>query len=153
VPFRVVEQVADHASQPLRVAAYPSAADLGHVDPYVATEPQVARLAQDQLVEVHNGLAGVGDALVQLGEQQQIVDQPLQPLLLGEPAPGQPGPVDAGGGEPDFELGADRGERAAQFVGCVGHERALAAGRHREPVQHLVHRAGEPVDLVAGRRF
>ena len=62
------------------------------------------------------------------------------------------GPV--GVGEVDLELGAHAGERAAQLVGRVGDEPPLASAGLLDPLEHVVHRAGQAGDLVvaAGHR-
>ena len=52
----------------------------------------------------------------------------------------------------DVDLDAQRGQRAAQLVGDVGHEAALAVPGGREPVEHRVERDGQGVDLVARLR-
>ena len=52
------------------------------------------------------------------------------------------------GGE-HLELAADHGQRRAQLVRCVGHERALAGERFGEPVEHVVEGVGEHSHLVA----
>ena len=54
--------------------------------------------------------------------------------------------------EVHLELGADPGQRAAQLVARVGDEARLAFGGVLEPAEHRVHGAGEPADLVLGRR-
>ena len=56
----------------------------------------------------------------------------------------------AGRRQVDLELGADAGQRAAQLVRRVGDESLLAGDRVVDAVEHLVHRAGQAVDLVAG---
>ncbi len=57
------------------------------------------------------------------------------------------------GCEVDFEFGADSGEWAAKFVGCVGDEALLSADGTLEPVEGFVHGAGEAVDFVTGGWF
>ncbi len=52
-----------------------------------------------------------------------------------------------------FELGAQRGDRAAQFVGGVGDEAPLAFDGGLQGRERLVGGAGEAGDLVVGGRF
>ena len=51
-----------------------------------------------------------------------------------------------------LQLDAHRGQRAAELVGCVGGELALALGGRSEPVEQLVHRRAEADHLVRARR-
>ena len=100
-------------------------------------------------------------APVQLGQQQEVLDQaahpgrllldPLErlvpPRLVGEPAPAQ-----------QLGVAPDRGERRPQLVRGVGHElaqpllggRLLGEGR-LDLAQHLVQGRPQPADLGARR--
>ena len=90
-------------------------------------------------------------ALVQAGEDEQIVDQALH---AGQLAPGEL--LDVAhplGGEvrfarQDLELTAYRGQRGAQLVRGVGDELALAREGVLEPIQHVVEGLREHPDLV-----
>ena len=80
---------------------------------------------------------------------QQVVDQALRgrrsrrARCAGWPRR-RPGP----GASVDLELGPHAGEWGAQLVGGVGDEALLAPAGLLEAVEHLVHRAGQPGDLV-----
>ena len=52
-----------------------------------------------------------------------------------------------------LQLGADPRERAAQLVGGIGDEAPLLRRRRGQPVEHRVHGACQPGDLVRSRRF
>jgi hypothetical protein len=54
--------------------------------------------------------------------------------------------------EGELQLGAQQREWAAQLVAGVGDEAALAIERLLEPVEHLVERDREVLQLVAGAR-
>ena len=54
-------------------------------------------------------------------------------------------------GQPDFELGANRRQRAAQLVRCSRGEQLLTVGRLFEPIQHAIQRQTELGDLVVAR--
>ena len=51
----------------------------------------------------------------------------------------------------DLELGAHAGERAPQLVGGIGDEALLLDARVLDPLEHVVHRPGQPGDLVVTR--
>ena len=115
---------------------------------------QPAGLAQHDVVQIDRGQCDVGGTGVAASELEQVVDQVLQADRLDEDvAVGRVRIGELGAGEIDLELAADPGQRAAQLVGCVGDETLLTANGVFEAVERLVHGAGEPVDLVAGRRF
>src|SRR6476469_1419784 len=79
------------------------------------------RLLEGQVVEVDR-LTRERHAFVGPGEHQQVLDKALNPLLFGQHHIGE-----LGGGHPvrmgECDLGvlADRGDRRAQLMGCVGH--------------------------------
>src|SRR2546430_13102271 len=95
VVLGVVQQVAYHPPELFGVTANPAAIDLSHIDAYRRPSEQVTRLGEDQLVEIDDGQRADRAAPVDPGEQQQVVDEPLQAGLFGEP-PG--GPVGQGDG-------------------------------------------------------
>ena len=57
-----------------------------------------------------------------------------------------------GVGEVDLELRSHAGQRAAQLVRRVGDELSLPPTRFVDSFEHVVHRAGEPHDLVVACR-
>ena len=64
------------------------------------------------------------------------------------------GVVHAGAGlVRSVELSAQRGEGAAQLVRGVGKELALPGACRLEPIEHGIHRAGQPGDLVVAGRL
>jgi hypothetical protein len=101
-----------------------------------------------QHVEVQRSPRPAG-CLVQPGQQQQVVDQPAEPLDVDQHVAGQLAGrrtrVDRRG---DLELGACAGQRRAQLVRGVRDERALPGAGRVQPGQHVVERLGEPADLV-----
>ena len=92
-----------------------------------------------------------------LCEQQQIVDEPCQPCDLGLHQP-----LDAlellADSEPSsrspplehVQLPAQDGQRRAQLVRGVGDELALGGERRRQPVEHVVERIRQHLQLAAG---
>ena len=86
---------------------------------------------------------------VAAGQQEQIVDELLEPdRLVQHAALGAEQVGRSRLGKVELELAADPGQRPPQLVGGVGDEPLLTSYRVLEPVQGLVHRPGEPVDLV-----
>jgi hypothetical protein len=80
---------------------------------------------------------------------EQVLDQALEgDGLIQDTAVGQGAVGGVGVGEIDLQLGADAGQRVAQLVGGVGDEALLAIVGIFDPVEHGVHGAGEPGDLV-----
>jgi len=148
----IVQQVLDGPVQRLAVAAHPGAAVQvqGHLGARLrqAAGDLAGHLAQLQLPRL-----GGRWALVQPRERQQVLDHAAEPQGVGEHALRQAPPVRplrmlAG----DLELGPHAGQRAAQLVGGVGDEAALAPPGLLEPVEHAVQGDAEPVDLVLGVR-
>ena len=91
-----------------------------------------------------------GRLLVGAGQQEQVVDQALQPVELVEqhdaPSPASRLLRPLG----DLELGAHHGDGRAQLVRRIGHQAPAARRRGLQPSQHPVHRAGQLGDLVGG---
>ena len=154
VTFGVVEQVLHGTAELVAVAGDLGGGDAAGVDDHPAALAQPACLAQHDVVEVDRSSCHLGGAGVAAGELEEVVDEVLQADRLVEHAALGRGRIgELGLGEVDLELGADPRQRAAQLVRRVGDETLLAADRVLEAVEGLVHRAGEPVDLVAGARF
>ena len=155
VTFGVVEQVLHGAAELVAVTD-----DLRSRDPplvstdHSAAVAQPARLAQHDVVEIDRCRRHVGGAGVAAGELEEVVDQVLRGRSprRGRCARSSRGSASSAAGEIDLELAADPRQRAAQLVRCVGDEALLTANGVFEAVEGLVHGAGEPVDLVAGRR-
>ncbi len=85
---------------------------------------------------------------------EEVLDHPLQPSDLLELAATSGRRVSARRiALVDFELGAHPRQRCPQLVGRVGDESLLASDRPFEAREHLVHRDGEPGDLVVAARF
>ena len=74
-------------------------------------------------------------------------------MLAEELGAGRRPPAVGGAGQGGLEPVAGGGQGGHQLLRRVGHEAALAHGRGLEPVEHGVHRLGQPVDLVAGARL
>ena len=89
--------------------------------------------------------------LVGVGEQEQILDQPLHAIDLGarDPlhAPDLVGVRILLHGQ-DLELAAEDRQRRPQLVRGVGQERVLPSERLLQRVEHLVERPGQDADLV-----
>ena len=93
-----------------------------------------------------DGLAFEGAALVETGEEQEVVDEHAHPRrLVLDPAHGEGQLVGVVGGAPPEQLGvaADGGERGAQLVGGVGDEPAQALLRARR-ARRRTPRCGPP---------
>ena len=111
-----------------------------------------ARDGFEQLAGVE--LGGPQRRLAGAVEHEQILGEPDQALhllrrradraleLLGRPRAAQR----------ELELRPQQGERRAQLVARVPDEAPLALEAGIEPLQHLVERLAEPVDLVARLR-
>ena len=75
------------------------------------------------------------------GQQQQVVDQGLHPLGLGQHGLiHQFRPEQLRMGQPDLQGRDDRAQRAAQFVGGVPDESALGGVTELDAGEHVVHR-------------
>src|SRR6185437_11322455 len=104
----------------------------------------------DQVVEVDGGPRG-GRPGLGPGQQQEVVDQPAEPLDVDEDVVPDRCPVPEA--LRDFQLYSNAGQRAAQLVGGIGDERPLPGARPRQPVDHVVQRSREPMDLVVRHRY
>ncbi len=115
--------------------------DQAHAVPQLAHERgQLDRLGAQEL------------ALLALGEQQQVFDEPRDPRDLGLHDTRDPAHLllarFALGGE-HLDLPADHGERGAQLVGRVRDERALPLESLGQAVEHVVEGVREDHHLVA----
>ena len=145
----VVEQVAHHAGQLVAVAPHPAGRHPRQVERHVA---HPGALRHDQLVDVDVG-ARTEAALLQSGHGEQVADQVIEAVVLGEHGPRHRRPVDVVGvAQGRLDLGADRRHRGAQLVAGVGDELALLDRRLLQPVEHVVHGDRQQCDLVLGRR-
>ena len=105
-----------------------------------------------------------GDTLIEPGQRQEVVDEPVHACRLGADAGDHPRQVGLVGGGATFEelcVGRHRGDGRAQLVRCVGHEatqvflRFLGAllGRHPgrerrlDALEHDVEGPGQATDL------
>jgi len=149
VAQRVVEQVLDGAGEPLGVAPHPHARR--GVDPQGhAGRCDAHRHVADDRAEVHH-LPARRRAAVEPGGGQEVLDHPAQAQGVVEHAlRGRPPARGVGVAQGHLELGPHASQRAAELVGGVGHEGALAAAGLLEPVEHAVERNPEPVDLIVG---
>ena len=77
------------------------------------------------------GAQGLGEVLVDFAD---VLDQPRRVSMAAAQA---------------VELLADAGQGRAQVVGDVGRDLADVAHEHDDPVEHVVHRQGQVVDVVA----
>ena len=154
----VREQVVDHLSQPVVVAEDGARRQVG-LERAVGLERLrgLDRLGDDVLER--DRLERERPALVEVGEEQQVVDEHAHPLgLAADPlhrALEVVGPAGGAAGE-ELGVGADGGERRAELVRGVGDEPAeLALGgleradRLLDVGEHAVQREAEPADLGA----
>ena len=144
----VADEIAQHLGQRLGVAAQRPAgqlAQLGSARRSVGGEALEEPRQRDRL----RPQAGV---LFEPGEQQHVVDQPLDPRRLGQRQPLDPAHL---GGvrlllpSKHFQLAADRRQRRAQLVRRVGDEASLAQKGLVEPAEALLEGGG---DEVAGEQ-
>ena len=120
----------------------------------VRRRPHPGHLLQDHVVEVDGRRRRRGATLVGAGQEQQVADQPLHPL--GCPpsrSPASRRPV----GRPGWARATSSWVRNAASGLCSSCEasatkRALALDGRLQPVEHGVHRAGQPADLVVAGR-
>ena len=151
VPRRVVEEVPHHLRELPAVAVDSSARHRACVE--LDRARAAADVGEHELVDVDGGVGRVRAALVEAGELEEVVDERAEALVLGEQPRRELRPVGVLRiAERNFEIGAHRRDRAPQLVGRVRHELALAGRRGLEPVEHLVHRLGQPADLVPPAR-
>ena len=94
----------------------------------------------------------VSAVLVQAREGQQLLGEGDEAVgLLGGRVDHAPELLAIGvAGRGELELALEDGQRRAQLVAGVRHEGALARACAGQPCQHLVERASQPADLVAG---
>ena len=76
------------------------------------------------------------------GEDEEVVDKPLHADDFVEQVPGPFVAI-------HFELHAQTGEGTAELMGGIGDEALLALVGILQAAKHLVHRLGQPGDLVA----
>lgn len=126
--------------------------DSRRVEPHTRPRPGPLHLVQHHLSQIHAAGADDQPALVGLGEQEQVADQALHALDLGELV-GDPAVAAMSVVAVHLQLRPERGQRAAQLMGGVGDEPPLALGGRLEPLEHLVHCPGQAPDLVVPGRF
>jgi hypothetical protein len=129
VPLRVVDQIRQDPGQlPSRTGDFDIGQQAGtHRHPAAAVSAAVHRTGQGhlltgQLPQVHPGLGGRALTGIQAGEQQQVRGKPLQPRHILDRARDVKQHRMRGA---HFELGAQRGDGVAQFVGRVCDEPML----------------------------
>ena len=148
----VLREVVDHLGETVGVGIDRHVAHLPELEVAIGREAQrVEHVVHvvPQLDRPHGEWA----ALLGLGQQQQIVHEPLHPLGLRAHETRDPRHVLArhvGLASQHLELAPHHGQRRAQLVRRVRHERALARERVVQAVEHVVERLGEKADLVAG---
>ena len=126
VTRRVVTEVAHHVAELLAVADHLPAGDRGRVDGDAVAPTQARRLLEHEVVEVDRRRRRSSPVLVGTREPEQVVDEPLEPEVLGEHRPRElVDEVVRGVCLRDLGMLADRRDRAAQLVGGIGHEPAL----------------------------
>lgn len=116
VPDGVVQHIAEHPVQQMRVTLGRHASRRAQLDGDRARGGSCTHLGE-QVRDVD--ALSLGDELLVVcsGEQQELLDERFQPFCLPDGAAGDVRPrrlIPVGQG--DLEGGADRGERAAQFV-------------------------------------
>jgi hypothetical protein len=113
--------------------------------------PDVSRLVEDHVVEVNRPAVQLEGVLVGTGQQQEVLDQVLEPQPLGPHALGQghrAGPLRVRQGH--LGVLAQAGHRGAELVGGVGDEPPLPLLGPLQAFEHAVHGGRQPGDLVAG---
>ena len=93
-------------------------------------------------------------ATVRAGDEEEILCQLRESVDVLRPAAHRFPQLVDGVCLPErhLELGAQERQRRPQFVTGVGDEVPLALKRALEPVEHLVQRATQPLELVTRRR-
>ena len=150
----ILGEVPDEPFELLGVSDDPSCGDGANVDLQLGGRAEPGSVLQEEIIEVDRS-RGVGDrSLVDPREQEEVLDQPLETRILLEHhlrqfADGRPLRM----GEGDFRELADRGHRRAELVGSVRDEPTRPDLAGLQPLEHPVHRAREPGDLVIARRI
>ena len=154
----VREKVVDHLAETVMVARDERGGELDLDRAFRLERPRRLHRLGDDLVE-GDRLERERTALVEMGQQEQVIDEHAHPLgFTADPLHRALEVVGVVGGAAAEELGvgADGGERRAQLVRGVGDEAAeLRLGglerRHSllDLLEHLVERQPEPADLGA----
>src|SRR5690349_871769 len=149
VPDRVVHEVDQHPDQPVRVAGGQQRTVGRDLDRHAGRRVPGADVL-DQVVEVDLD-ARRGGARLGPGQEQQVVDEPAQPVDVDQDVVADRLPVAEALSY--LQLYADAGQRAAQLVSRVGDECPLPGSGPRQPVDHVVQRDREAMDLVVRGRY
>ena len=135
-----------------RVAEHAHRGDTGGVEVWRASFAGLSHGFPRQIIEV-DGTAVQAGICIQEGQLQQIVHQrgESRDLLQGQLSRIADLRVAFFVGrmaEVDFQPGAQRRQRRAQFVGGVGDEPALAICGGRDPFQQVVEGLGQAPQLI-----
>ena len=152
VPKGVVDQVPERLLEPEAIGLHTEAVSgpPEHVRPPV----EAADDAREELVDVDVLDAERDPASVAARDQEQVLGELREALRLARRR-GHRGPQfgdRARLARGQLELGAEQRERRPQLVARVGDELPLTLEGRLEPVEHLVQRRPEPLQLIAGRR-
>lgn len=110
-------------------------------------------LLGDQIVEVDIADTQCEPVFVGGGQCQQILDQIPHALGFRQQCRLDQLRIQGFGAVAgQFQRGGDGRQWTTQFMRGVAHETTLRAMTRLDSDQHLVHRFGQPRDLVAGRR-
>ena len=158
VPTGVVEQVAQHLTEPRRVAGHRDGHAVDLDGPVRRQQRHPVGLGAGEVQQVHR-LPAQLDAGVDPGEREQVVHQPSGPVALPQQEEVQPLALVGVqlGGHRRLGHGLHAGQRGAQLVGGVGDEPSrsrLRCPRGRlgalELVEHVVERGGGAPQLGVG---
>jgi hypothetical protein len=109
---------------------------------------------RDDVVQVQRLGQELEPALVEAGEDEQVVDRARHPIDLLARALEDPARCgrQVVGAQADVDLRAHRRQRRAQLVGGIGDQAVLLLDALPDAVEHRVQRGGQVRDLVAGVR-
>ena len=149
---RVVDEVAHQPLELVGATEHAGRADAAGVDRERGRGAHAGGFGEDEIVEV-DARPAAWSALVEPGEQQQIVDQALDPEVLGDarPRPARRPTWRPGCAIATSRVLADRGHRRAKLVRGVRDEPPLPDCDDSSRASIAVHRGGQARDLVARR--
>ena len=149
VPDGVGEQVGQDLVYPLRIAHREQAVfDVGHDGDLRADRADLGRGVRDDLADAELKPVDPDAARLELGQLQQLVDEPAQPLGALEHGPDGLAVQHLDAVGQVLQPGPQRGDRGAQLVADVGQQLAPLPLDLVQPGGHDVERPGQAAHLV-----